>query len=140
MCHKCTLYIHRYTSNVHCSVHKLYIKCTSDEGICCMYNVHKKSASKKMLKVHRKYYKSTSQNYLNACQKCTLHVKKMHIHMTIHQYVVRVLQKNDSSKLHDRECFDIFVLFDSFFFGDGQTAVSAPWFLSLNAGRKRQIV
>ena len=48
--------------------------------------------------------------------------------------------KNDSSKLHDRECFDIFVLFDSFFFGDGQTAVSAPWFLSLNAGRKRQIV
>ena len=80
MCHKCTLYIHRYRSNVHCSVHKLYIKCTSDEGICCMYNVHKISASKKMLKVHRKYYKSTSQNYIHACQKCTLHENKMHMH------------------------------------------------------------
>ena len=65
MWHKCTLYIHRWRSNVHCTVHKMYLECTSDAAICCMYNVHKKSASKnkknkksaskKSLKVHCKY-------------------------------------------------------------------------------------
>jgi hypothetical protein len=60
MCQKFTVDIHRWRSNVHCTVHKMYIECTSDEAICCMYNVHKKCASKKSLKVHCKYYKSTS--------------------------------------------------------------------------------
>jgi hypothetical protein len=51
MCHKCTLYIHFWKSNVHSTVHRMYSECAFDVAICCMYKkVHQKSASKKVLK------------------------------------------------------------------------------------------
>ncbi len=76
MFHNCTLYIHFWKSNVHCTVHTMYIKCTSDEAICCMCNVHKKvhqKSAKKYILCTTKIYRSTICMHP---KKCTLHVQK----------------------------------------------------------------